>query len=963
MNKSQLTEDSEQFSLDENVLRRLSEVESDLTDSELDVIDNFLREIMYESDGTLRSLDSIEESIFYRREFPEINDLEKAVQKKSKNGFANYLLTKAYQAMDYYTVSSGSLSESGVFPAVKNIRHDTNKLSESFQEIKETQNDSKTWEESGESSSFSNESVSRMDLEALLSDETIGKIYPTCYGEFNYGFSIPVATGFKSPVIDNAKRQHRHTETLSQEDIKPGDVLLELPRSRIMDNVLPVPSNYMVVGSLDEPLTLVDPDNENPFCTFLVNRLESDHLRYVVRYTSDGIHEYNDEYSPTEEEIVNLGAAFPTPEEVDGESMNLFSAKQVVSDYMKTNFIYACDERLGKFLTSNEDELGIKVEGLKVGHCDVLAWAAANYFRQMGFTSFVVNSESTNEQGSAFKKRCGHSRVAIISKSGGIVHFDPTSVCQSIKGYGLSSISDSRMMDLELDFENAKDRIEKIAVLNKFRALIEEKQHVEEHKVRTTEAEYHLDKPSLFDGVFLTDEDIKTLMMDGWCEKKWSEKEITEINNVCDLLASKQLPISMACINRVGYFEYVQDLLNNQGIGPGPQIVFRNNPLLHGGFLSKFFPLVLEYIYDMLRLSNCDIFSDSDPATMSPDFVPNSVISLPAVETVEKIDVDFALSAMNSPMKRGEHSVRDLAKISLFLKLVAISFKDEKVRERFGIDEKELAEYAIKFEKALAPDTKPKKVHTDMRTFSGKKTQEDYKTFCTRAEQINSAMAVDEKDSQLASTQFLKLLLKMPLRQESDTRWDRAAKEDYVDYDPNRHHVEQIDYNATLKRGKDTIVLTKVKPKIKQLFIHLDVDSLEEGTNNIISFIGRCKVILQTLIKFARMKNTSVHISSDNNDYFTIDPNKPFNIDVASFRLALPEIGRLSDVYGFQTKKGLPKNVIYLSNNEGKVNAVQSVMRKKTNVIAKTFGEIGLDIFPRMRQKDSLQAGKTRKAA
>ena len=104
---------------------------------------------------------------------------------------------------------------------------------------------------------------------------------------------------------------------------------------------------------------------------------------------------------------------------------------------------------------------------------------------------------------------------------------------------------------------------------------------------------------------------------------------------------------------------------------------------------------------------------------------------------------------------------------------------------------------------------------------------------------------------------------------------------------------------------------------------------------------------------YARQKNVHVNISSGNNDYLAISPTTKLPLDHIVFRLLFQRSDRTSkdtsDCYGFQTVNGIPRNLLYLSANQGKVNAVKYMLGKKTNTIAKTFTEIGLDIFPLLR--------------
>jgi len=900
----------------------LSRVEDALSDAEQDQVENFLENVIRDNDGSVRNYNDITRDIFELND-PVMSGLQTRLAGRIPGSFRDYLVTQV-------DIRLGRISgfrnpdDSGVFCLADLGLEEEKRTANPFRlaEKRLIAERSEADRDDVESSDVEirRTAVSEMNLESLLSKETIGSIEPAVNCQANYDFWIPDAGGFRSTARKNeTSTEPRRVSRINEDQLVRGDVCFTFPKHRIRDGILPVPAGYEVIGSLDQDLELVDPGEHNPFCTRMLNDIAGDEIRYAVCAKTSRSKISTWDFMPMSGERRILGDVLPLPVEDKkfGET-SIYSARHLVAKKMQESFLYICDDRIGAFIARHNDELGTIMDGLRAGHCDLLAWTAAVYFRQMGYAAAVVNTEFSGKEGNGFLKYAGHSRVGILGRDGSIQYFDPTQACRAVKGYSLSHVSDSQIAETERDFAAASTREQKIAALNNLRRSIDENEELKDESLYADNSIPNLDRDDgLFSGLMEKNKRVNEILtgQHHGFEHSPDREERIELNGMCDLLASYGCPLShgvlmllppiYACpnIEASPNFEYLVKALNVQ-----PDI------FTHEKMFRALYPKVMDKIYSRIRFR---VDPKNEELVKTDANLVSLIDSLPHRDDLMSFYKDFEPVDLLPGNGYPAYQVQEQARL---YKLMAHACVDEEVREylsvRFGTGEKELKDFATRFEPSLDSKTKPKKIAKAMMEFSGKTNKADYQVFCGLSESMHRQFTVDQKEYSLAATRFYTELLKLQLKPSGESDW-QAERDVYdvneVDYDPLWHNASQIDRQASERRGKLTVKIErKAESKQTPLHVYLDI-AAEVDSDQFMSHYARLRVVLDSLIKFSAMKKVQVYITSGNNDYFLITPGSHPPVDLLLTRLLFYRIDRVDHgQYGFQTQAGLPKNLLWV---------------------------------------------------
>ncbi|GEM_PF-5525162 len=954
----------------------LQQIEEAFTDEERAFIDGFFDRCAFTDDGSLQDEQKVMESIFCLRDNHEMARIEKKLEAVVHFRLRDYLATRA-DALFHPRHSAKLRAVSGVFEIPKALvvqkKHPVESRRPLPTACSQKEEKDESWQE---------EPLSSMRVEALRSKAVIGQLYPSTRCQANYRFGLPTLEGMRCPPLEDPYMSvsRRAIRQMDEGDLESTDVVIELPVSRIFDGVLPVPAKYEVVGSLDQPLDIQDPHGDNPFCTRMLNTCDMPVLRYIVRKKVDRtpVSVNQERFAPTEKEMQDVRDALPLCHEDRQKGfVGVHAAVRMLSKHMGSQFLYVCDDRLGAFISRHPNELGTIIDGLRVGHCSILAWTMATYLRQLGHTAFVVEGEISNQEGEGFLRNCTHARVGVVKENGAMMYVDPTELVRTVKGYALSHIENREIQAMERAFDAATSREEKWEGLQQFRRAVDERESCEyesAYRENAFSVDTIDDHEYSLEGMDVTDQDLEI-----WFEElvrfSPSTLSLTQkkgMNALADLRASYGLALSSQCVSKLEFgvrwnrlfSEDRRALAERQECIPGSteMILFSEKEVTH------LFPEAVDFFYQRSHVTSAK--HDEEPVMWRA----SQDAMLCAVGVVDRKESLLAFCDTHNPhlfAVDGEHSNRETQRHMLFLKLAALALVDEDARrhlkDTFEIGESALCEYAYLFEPSLHQKTKPKKVVTTVREFSGKKGEADYGAFCERVAWMKEEFVVSSQEYPLALRRVQGILARIPLRSEPASRvaWETERdpfETNITPYDETRHDVGMIDERASLIRGQLMVKDAWRLPKKEYvLHIHLDTAFSDAPAGPVGSHYAQVKVLLDAVKIYAKRKQVRVLISSGNNDYFSIIPGQDFSTDMVVFRLLFLRIDRINrgitqtDIlkeageYGFQTVEGMPKNLLYLSANQGRVNAVKYILGKKTQVTAKTFTEIGLDVFPRLR--------------
>ncbi len=944
---------------DPSITAYLQETETLFTGGERAIIEKAIHDAMWDETGEKRPYNDIAATLFYLGYEPEMREVKERLQIRLHRRLGDYLMTKVDRLLARaIEVPADPTEVSGVFRLAADESQAVHTALAKSREQKPVV------EGTQPPPVLERRPISKMNLESLLSKATIGSIdQPTC-GQFNHEISLPQRTGIgRIGNSDDGFMTRRHIERHDGDAMQPNDILIELPRSRIRNKILPVPANHIIVGCLDQALELVDPNDTNPFCTRMLNEIEGGVVAYIVRSRTEPIRADASVYAPGVEERLEIAETLPFPNEEGKDLTDVTTAKRAVTEFMNKHFLYCCDDRLGEFIARHPEELGTIVDGLRVGHCDLLAWTQARYLRQMGHTAVVVGTEISQDEGRSFMRDMTHSRVGMIHENGRVSYLDPAATCRTVKDYALSHIEDEALIELETAFDQATDSEEKLRLLRAFRVQIDEKEtmgpadaELKRRNVRDLE-----DKEAEIEGIDISDEEVKyylsTMPFFAPCELTQAARK--EMNKLADRLATKGIPLTEGAVRMMKEsgeeHRYTgSDFLRMQG-----RVTFALFLLNSEKITRKYIPRFAETIYNYPGA-----FLESDEkegGELVPPMVVNAVCAFPEPENLQFFQDSFDPSQYR--FIRGRvYPAAELVEYSRFVKLMASALSEERsrefVQERFGVDEEALTRFAEQIEPSLTAQAKPKLVTRSLQAFTGKKTAEEYTAFLERAKFIDRELKTVETERRAASATLLGFLSRIPLAPDPKTvqQWERERDPfDAVEtpYRPGEHTLSDIDQNASARRDALTVRVERqsVQPT-KSLYVHIDTGFSEAGPPAVTHF-SRVQVAVQSLVQYSRLKNVSVFISGGNNDYFQITPDSKAPAHVLTMRLLYNRSDKpMDELYGIQTKQGLPKNFLYLSSNQGKVNAVKRLLRKKTNVIAKNFSDLGMDIFPRLKVND-----------
>ncbi len=937
----------------ESYIRRVDDL---LTQDDRTVIDAYLQKIILGPDGTKREYDDIAKDVFFMDQDERLAEIQKKLSARVPLSLKDYLITR----VDVLLERIPPPGQAPKTPGLRIVKAGKPRGSDFDATVSRPEASGRA-EQTGELS-HSHESVSSMDLEGLLSDKVIGSIYPKIHCQCDYDFALPDVSGFTHLRPDAPRPEEiRVLPRLTRDDIQRDNLVISLPRGRITGGVLPVPYGFRVRGALEQPIDIVDAGGQSPFRTRLMSEIGQDSLTYVMSFIGDSATVDLKSFVPTEDEREDLQACLPVPEEFRTRgSASLSGAREVINEIMAREFRYVCDDRLGAFIKRHPQDLGLIMEGLKAGHCDLLAWCAAAYYRQLGHAACVVNSEITGARGDGFLRDCTHSRVGVFKPNGAVNYFDATETCRAIEGYALEHTSDGLLAQTEEEYDQAHTREEKLEVLRKLRRHIDESEPLHYAPLYGENAVPSLDKPfDELEDISVTDEDVAsfTELMQRNYQGTFTREQRVEMNRLCDKMASLGLPLTLNAIGLIKNRTPIRQLVH---AGRAKEVLrsLGSAVFIMEDVLSRISPELVEAAY--AATGSDELTDDKRTEQVHPFQDIQSIVHIPDVASMMRFTDDFEPRKL---IPGQEYPNGFMHQMFLYNKLMAAAFVDERARrfaqERFGIKEEDLKDYAYGFEPCLSPAAAPKVVATTAREFTGKKTAEDLEKYRLIAEGTQATLTVDREAYRAACASLFRALSSLRLRP-GETSWDQGS--DVFDampvpFDPDRHSADMIDQNASSKAGKLMVRERRVVKERPALYVHMDITSFETYGLNDVSFYARAEVILDTLIKFSKLKKVDVYLSSGNNDYLRISPKLAAQKDLIITRLIRSRIDRLtadnkSIDFGFQTQKGLPKNLLYLSFNQGRVNAVKHVLSRKTNVVAKTFSEVGLDVFPRMRLQD-----------
>ena len=936
----------------------LEETEAFFSPAESAAVDQVLQQGMYDEMGKLRPYHDITKDLFHLAQDQQFTDVTLRLKKELHRHLRDYLVTKVDRLL-YEQAHASDPEHSGVFRLVEDTEDATLTMAHTDKKksVRRAESRLRTV------SASERRPISRMNLEALLSKRKIGTIDRPMRGQFNYGFFLPEDTGMVGVQPEaNPFSNVRHTDPLTEDEMQPNDIFIELPQERVHDGIVPVPAGYHIAGSPDQALKLIDPNIDNPFCTRLADVILGDTLTYVIRPNTQSSLIQADSYLPDEEEKNEIAQALPFPLTTEGKDLTrLIIAKRAVAELLSKQFLYCCDNRIGEFIARHSEELSTIVDGLRFGHCDLLAWTAARYLRQMGHAACVVSTEISEGNGTGFARDMTHSRVGIIQASGVVSYFDPTSCCQTIRGYALSHIDDQTIAELEEAFDGAKTREDKMRLLQDFRALVDEREDltVHEESAQDSSVPELNDSTSELSDINISAEEVTNYMhaLVSFAPSPLSQSARLEVCRLADLLNELHLPLSMDCLKDLKYRQL--------GLEASRKTRLRITSLhdaLHvlcgEKSYGKYFPDLLSDIYTSLDSS---VERGADQAGfLKPGSLQDAVAAFPDPANLMGFADSFS-PHQTLPDNEPQTIAKHIEQVCL-AKLAACAFVDEEPRafllQQFRISAVDLLKFSEQVEPSLAIDSLSRTVTDNLQAFTGKRTAEDYASFLARAKRLDDELCTLEAERRVAAAQFLHFLASMPLQ--ADRSSESPQERDPFDtveakYRPGEHPLEAIDQYTSAKRDTLTVkVERRFAQPSKSLYVNIDTATVDNATSHtIFSHFARMQTIIQSLLQYSRLRKITVYISSSNNDYFKITPNTRTPPSVLVMRLLFMRADKPREaVYGFRTKHGLPKNLLYLSCSQGKVNAVKYNLGKKTNVIAKNFTELGLDIFPRLKVED-----------
>ena len=834
-----------------------------------------------------------------------------------------------------------------------------------------------------------------MDLESLLSKETSGRIDPPHRGCFNDELLVPTLQGNRRIEIPLEKRPSKTVPAVKIEDLvrKPDEVEVKMTCRK--SNTIALPANYEIVAVVGtEPLEIIEPDENHPLLTFSRKPLKKN-LHIVIKKRAAPLKVNPDFQKPNQKEMNALKESFPVPKEVSTRPpKNEHMALQTVKEIFEREFVYVCDPRLGEFMTRNKNDLATIMDGLKVGHCSLQAWAAAAYFRQLGFNAIVTAAEYTSDDGTGFAK-AGHARVALIHSDGSTTFFDPTNFSPSVKGYAISSVPDEKFDQLQKDYDKAKSKEEKKKVLNEFR-----KTHIDscprENLEQNQANDYsgRAEQPQKEPAKYFEDEtyngklqeivpenNLWTRLFDDPINARLTEEEIIKLNKwvdecawhglpmyrkeaenpqagVIELLINQSLEQQKHPFGGKSYFTLrVEQLLIEKKLKRSNRWAWEDIDRLMGRASQCGFDGPLSFESDIYELRNLKIWDQMGHLPPRPYNGNLDVLRLLYVkmlilyfgdnkdsesfrglmnqkywmENVEKSSSRFEgrnveeLNARNDALYEGTHPSQ-----KEYLKALKADFH-------------QLALFLLpylKSESTRGEITDPKKRKAVL--FAAAK---EYGT-----KTLENRFIFKEDDKDYALQQFSSFLTKLPVKSEMGSL--ESAQKELVEYIPGVHDAKDIDRQASAKSEKLMVRVTKMPKEVKKLHVFFDAYEVKPLSHPVLDLYGRFRIALETLARYSRITKTKVYVTSSNvDDYLEVDPNwTAGELNLMAMWFCEGVHYDTENPSNIKTAKGMPKNFLFLSNSEGSINAMRHELRG-TRVTAKKFSEVGLDIFPRFREK------------
>ncbi len=311
--------------------------------------------------------------------------------------------------------------------------------------------------------------ITTMDHKALHSKAEVGAITPPLEGKsFVYGI--------RSATPDGSVRMQLKLRDVKEQTHVPIVTSAQAKRDRATavrvpfhTKGIPVPPGYKIVGSpgVDGEAWLVGTDPQTPLVTY---NLDAAAPRTFFIQPSGELTAPRELFIPSRDEQMYWSRVMPLPADIVQAALaDRQKIIGLITAFMADSYYYVCSDPLGAFLGAHKDELPLLIDELKLGHCDLLAWAASAYFRQLGVPTIMTSEMITAPDGAAFMRDVGHARLAIMTTDGRILFIDPTTFVSEPEQFAAVRIRDKAVRKLETQYVKAAIEPEKRVLLREFR--------------------------------------------------------------------------------------------------------------------------------------------------------------------------------------------------------------------------------------------------------------------------------------------------------------------------------------------------------------------------------------------------------------------------------------------------------------------------------------------------------------
>jgi len=302
--------------------------------------------------------------------------------------------------------------------------------------------------------------------------------------------------------------------------------------------------------------------------------------------------------------------------------------------------------------------------------------------------------------------------------------------------------------------------------------------------------------------------------------------------------------------------------------------------------------------------------------------------------------------------------------ISILYQLMGRALLDSKVakrlKEEFGINKKALKSFAQKVQPV--DKGKPRRVSTNIASLKSKSSGEvDFK-------KLYKILKIPGKQAIKARKNVRNLIKQLDKSKRRGQGSPRPENYDIREYQPG----DDPRYIHASTYARTGVPHVKVPEKAKAYSdpIHVIIDNHLHGTHDVYLF-STLEILISELLKIAKQgEGRDIYITNEQGEvYLKLRPgDKKHNprqlahlllythenfedYDEFTRNKVREEVVPNGSSFGFHTKNGLPKNILYLTNSEGKIAAVKHQVGHRSNLVAVTFEDADLFVFNEVRDE------------